>query len=92
MSNILKKIEKFGPPIFYLGLIYRWGRGPKTKNDEKHVKIDENHAKINKLNGFLPQNPKILKSSNPHGSRLLLETILFTLLPQQVQVRLGCKN
>ena len=30
-STYLKKIEKFGTPIFYLGLIYRWGRGPKIQ-------------------------------------------------------------
>ena len=29
--------------LFLVGLIYRWGKGLKTKNDEKQVKIDEKH-------------------------------------------------
>ena len=29
------KIEKFGTLIFDLGLIYRWGKGPKTKKLSK---------------------------------------------------------
>ena len=46
-----EKIEKFGTPIFYLGLIYRWGKGPKTKNhrnDQKMMKMKKiNSKKIN---------------------------------------------
>ena len=75
-----EKFEKFGTPIFYLVLFIDGGGGPKSKNDEKHVKIDENHAKINKLNGFLPQKSRLHSSTAPHGSRLLLRSSLSPLL------------
>ena len=45
----LKKFEKFDYPHFLVGLIYRWGKGLKTKNDEKKAKIDENHQKLMKM-------------------------------------------
>ena len=32
MVNILKKLKNLTTPIFLVGLIYRWGKGPKTKN------------------------------------------------------------
>ena len=32
MVNILKKLKNLTTPIFLVGLIYRWGKGPKFKN------------------------------------------------------------
>ena len=38
-STYLKKIEKFGTPIFYLVLFIDGGGGPKSKNDENDKKL-----------------------------------------------------
>ena len=32
--------------IFLVGLIYRWGKGAKSKNNQKQAKIYKKHVKI----------------------------------------------
>ena len=38
-GQYFEKIEKFDTPIFLVGLIYRWGKGAKTKNDQNDQKL-----------------------------------------------------
>ena len=47
--QIFDIFEKFDYPHFLVGLIYRLGKGPKFKNDQKQAKIYKKHTKKSRV-------------------------------------------